>query len=266
MENSTHSVQTLSFGQPHSISIPKELDDSSTVPLPSKYQPYSFTSLQVKPFTGFQMSKFHKAKESSSLKDLVDAVSNCIIGATAADLTMQDFGWLLYYLRLTSLSNRTYNFESVCNNSEHVAQVVSGKLPQSSLKTLEALRMPHLDEVELTLPTTEFPLLTSIQVVPGHLFMRDLVAFDEAYPNPDDDIDWLATRAFHLHSVEGKSNLPLDVRMEVIKKLPPEAIVELEDWIDQISVYGVNESVTSTCGECGQKLTTKVNISAHSFC
>ena len=266
MDNTTHSVQTLSFGQPYQQPIPKELDDSVTVPLPSKYIPYTFKSLQVKPFTGFQMSKFHKAKESSSLKDLVDAATSCIQGATANELTMQDFQWLLYYLRLTSLSNRTYNFVAVCNHSDHVNKVVEGVLPEDTLRTLEAMRMPMLDEQALQVPTTPLPNLTSLQVVPGHLFMQDLIDYEAEYSEPDEEIDWLATRAFHLSSVEGKANLPLKVRVGVVQKLSPEAIDELETWVDAISNYGVNESITSTCGECGQKITTKVNISAHSFC
>lgn len=271
-QNEDNRVEIFSFDhiKPDALSAPTSVQPNPTpkalVPLPSQYIPYSFKDLIVKPFTGLQMSRFHRAKMDESLKSLVLAVNSCLEGVDAGELTTQDFRHLLYYIRLTSLSTRTYTYKARCHNAKHVERVLKGELPETSLYTIETLKKSDLDG-ELLQPTKmQTPVLDSLSVVPGHMRIRDIVAFEDQYVTEDDAANWLATRAFHIESVEGASKLELSKRMHLIELLSADAIAELDTWIDAINNYGISETVVTHCGECGQKLVTDVTISAQDFC
>lgn len=268
---------------PESLKAPASVSpnpNASAVALPSSYIPYPFKDLVVKKFTGLQMSMFHAAKTNGSLQSLAAAVTSCLEGVDATLLTSQDFRYLLYYLRLASLSTRTYTYRARCRNTKHLAKVVKGELKESTLETVEALKQSDLKADMLKLPKKTNPVLDALQIVPGHMRIADIIEFENNYDAEDESAMWLANRAFHIESVEGasmlevykdgpkagQSKLNLKQRMHLIELLEPEAIDELDNWIESINNYGVYETLTTNCGECGQKIVTEVTISAQDFC
>lgn len=271
-------IDASKLKQPESVTPTP--NQKATVGLPSQYAPYTFKDIVLKPFTGLQMSRFYRAKTDGSLRSLAAAVSSCLENVDSTILTPQDFRYLLYYIRLTSLSTRTYTYKARCHNTLHLEKVVKGLLPESTLTTIEALKKSDLREDILAPIKCKTPVLDSLRIVPGHMRVSDIIAFDEEYEVEDDAATWLANRAFHIESVEGasmldtfadgpkqgQSKLNLKQRMHLIELLSPEALQELDDWIEQVNNYGVYESITTTCGECGQKIVTEVTISAQDFC
>jgi hypothetical protein len=257
-----------------------ELDPSQVqVDLPSKFVFYPFSSLSVKPIKGVHQAKFARSAKEKSSRHMADAISTLLPGHISAyDLTLPDYYWLLYFLRLTFYPKSKLIHTSVCTNPDHVLEVANKTKPQDSLLTVttvskSVIKDTVFDRVSAfegfdpdgTLPS----LKEAFQLKLSPTTVRDMVELETMYSeeenNPDfQETEYLADLAGFVQSVEGP-RLSLAARIELVKEFSPEQVSLVEDYRDRVSNYGAEETIVVRCGECGAEIKTSVSISAHSF-
>ncbi len=103
----------------------------SSVELPSRFAFYGFTDLYVCPFRAKHLGKLQKANREQSLLAMVEAVSAvCYTTAPAFagrpmafELTLPDFFFVLYWLRLNSFTKSNYVHHAECKDKNHKKRV-----------------------------------------------------------------------------------------------------------------------------------------------
>lgn len=253
-----------------------------SVDLPSKFVFYSeLKSLSVKPIRGIHQAKFARSAREKSNRHMADAISSLLPdNVSAYDLTLPDYYWLLYFLRLTFYPKSALIHRSVCTNPDHVLAVAQKKKAKDSLITVTTISKSNLKDIEFD-PVAAFAGFdpdgslqaelasgAGLMLVPTTVRdMTDLEAINAALPEGSEseaaDIEYLADFAGFVQTVDQPSTLA--ARIEIVKNLPPHLMDLIEDYRNRASNYGAEETIIVTCGECGAKIETSVSISAHSF-
>lgn len=255
--------------------------------LPSNFHWYPFKSICATLVKGRTQAKFTRASKESNLRYTVEAVTS-VLGdnLNAADLTVEDFMYVLYWLRLASYTKLTFPHIAVCTAPGHVAKVKQGVLEPSTLKTVHTISQTNIQEsvlnldalraVEAELAAANFPYAVSPVV------MRDVVDYTElqppmdfdpgdlaaaeAYRNANSEFEYLATRACALRVAdESGVQLPLEQRMALVGDMSADQIALLDQYLVAASNYGIKESIVVKCKECGAEIQTELSVSAVSF-
>ncbi len=255
---------------------PVEEQDPNLTPidLPSNFHPYEFTKLYVRPIKGIHQSKFTASARKKSLRILVETISSLIEGASAFDLTTQDFRWLLYYLRKTNYVRVPLMITAFCSDEQHLLDVQEGRKPGETLKNIGSLNQSMFTETALDVDTLK-------QLVAGDEYLsKTSLGFQtvgeaaeiiemEADGEDDDEIDgklWLAQLASFLgkKTVDGEP-ITLRKRMEVVENLGPDEIASLQKYVIWAADYGVSETIRMKCKECDAEILETFQISASMF-
>jgi hypothetical protein len=244
------------------------------VDLPSLFHFYDFKSLSSGNVSGVHQAKFFRAAKESRTRHLVDAISTLLDpGVSAWDLSIQDFNWLLYWLRLNCFTKVPLMHQGVCTNKEHLRKVASKELPEQSLLSIHHINNTKLKEtvfdsgvLDVFLANTDFNFLDNSPYKLHVACIADLVALEEDFLSMPNfaEIEYLADFASLLSNKEGTRS-SLRTRIEFVEQLTPDALNSLSEYRDLVSTYGVVESVKFVCPECRAETETAVSISAHSF-
>lgn len=243
------------------------------VQLPSLFHFYEFKSLSVKPIRGVHQAKFARAAKEKSNRHMADAISSLLPdNASAYDLTLPDYYWLLYYLRLNCYTKSALVHRAVCSNPEHVLQVAKGEKDRDTLVNVTTVTKTLLKDVEFK-PASLEPLdQEHIEALREEGFeltptrVKDIVELEAMYSDDESfvEVEYLADFAGFIRSVQNPM-MSLKDRIEVVKSLSPDALSLIEDYRALVSDYGVEETISMTCTECSAEIKTTVSISAHSF-
>lgn len=294
-------VEMVDDVPPTSRSTPKPAEGKSysevdalyvALPLLSKFLPYSFKSLSLRPVRASEQTKFNRAHKEGLLRHLVDGVSATLEpGVSAYSLTSSDFYFVMYWLRVNSYTKVPYQHHTLCEDPKHVARVMSDDpkeaLPPESLEIKMLVTSSSLTQRELDASTLDkfyLPDAIGSRYPLGFATMADVVAITEK----EDEIQlvverealqgdtsrdaegefeewaWLADRASYLTQGDNGER-DLESRIRLVQTMSADDIQELEDYIQAATNYGVDEYVTVRCEECGAEKRTKVSISALSF-
>lgn len=270
---------TLDDDAPDPIQTPTNLSAEKdplyiSVDLPSKFYFYSgLKTLSVCPVKGSHQAKFHRAAKLESTKLTVEAVSSLLGDEVGAQwLTVPDFFWLLYYLRINFYPEGSLTYKAVCMNPTHLAQVNSGEKTQESLVTLSILKKTELKETLLSAASIEF--LSSVDQTPFQALgynltaprMQDSIELEEKLSErPDyDELEYLADYAGCLVRNDGEVD-SLEDRIKVVSDMSVGMIKTLEAYLQVATGYGVEEFVSTKCKECGAVVETEVSVTAHDF-
>ena len=236
--------------------------------LPSGFAFYPFKALSVTLVKGLQQSKFSRAAKESNLRYTVEAISSCLgDGVNAMDLSIQDFFYVMYWLRLASYTKFDFTHVAICNNAKHVEDVIKGVKDARGLQSVHIIKNTQLEETLLdvdALNSLSLPALAEEGIQLGYASMRDTVTFSEDFDRKDPsykDDQYLCDMASLLSPVHGT----LQERMNRVKTLPGDALRELEAFQTAQSLFGVKESVVVPCKECGSAIRTNLSVAAHSF-
>jgi hypothetical protein len=253
-----------------------QLDPSSMgVDLPSKFHFYPQKTISVKPLKGFHQAKFSRAAKEKSNRHMADAISSLLpSGFSAYDLTIPDYYWILYYLRITCYTKNTLIHTSVCTNPEHILDVAKGIEDRESLVTVTTLTRTHLKDIEFDekaafegfdFNSPEMEELKTFGVTVGPSRVGDMVELDTLTTGSDEDseMEFKADFAGFLAGIDRK--MTLAERLKVVDELSNDALSMLSDYRTRVSNYGVEETIRVRCGKCGAESETTVSISAHSF-
>lgn len=245
--------------------------------LPSNFLFYQFKELYASMVTAKQQSRFTRAAREGSLRLTIDTVSTCLNGVSAYDLTVPDFFYVMYWLRLASYTSFDFHHVSVCNNPEHLAAVQSGKKERDTLKTITTIKQTNLKETVLEkLPVVPQVVQDSgLQVqVQRMRDVADVEAYLESLPEDQrEDQQMLALLACYIHPTQhnprwgaGEQPMTFAERVQIAETLPVDLVRALQnEWEEAANSYGVEESITVKCKDCGANVRTEIRIAAPDF-
>lgn len=209
---------------------PKDSRFFSIGALPSGYHPYNFKELLIRPFSFAELKLISRAAQTQTNQNIIHAVNNCI-NVDAFDLTVGDFYYILFWLRVNSYPKTPWIVEWTCRNlieSEGEERICGAenfdRISESSvsIKQLENKDLPE---------GLDFPRA------------RDLDDIQEMAKNPDfrfliKEIQWIKGSSMEekIFYLENSEDLEL---FEKAKKASDEF------------QHGIIETLKLKCKECG---------------
>lgn len=245
--------------------------EAISVDLPSKFAFYNFKDLYVKPFKGLHLAKLSRAHEESSILPILEAMSSVLSttanisqAGLAFKLTLPDFYFVMYWLRINSFTKSIYTHTTQCQDPKHLLAVEKGALSKESLRISEQIHKTRLDIKNLTeIPNPELYILENEDLYLTPCTMLETVELTENAKASDLEFQYLGELACYIQ-VKNK-NLTLDERIELIKEMSFDDLSTVKAYGLAISEYGVNESITVRCKECGVAKDTKLVLAAYNF-
>lgn len=250
--------------------------EASSLDLPSRFWPYNFKDVYATPFVAYHLAKLSRAHDEGSLLPMVEAVSSVLQSSDpgmkgisiAHRLTVPDFYFVMYWLKLHSYTKGSYLHTTVCMNPEHHKWVQEGKKPRESLKVQELVQKSQLkvNALEVVPDMSQFNLGTMKDGTPLELYpatMADTLSFLEHPLAADPEFQWLARRASFVRVSDAE--VSFNDRVEITKTLSADQIAIIEKFEKICDSYGVQERITVRCKECGASRVTKMTLDAHSF-
>ena len=248
--------------------------DFVSVELPSKFRFYEFKEVSLRGIRVKHQAKFARSANEESTRLSVEAVSSLMgDNVSAMDLTIPDFFWVLYWLRLNNFSKTPMSHRAVCSNPQHVRDVAEGKKDKETLVTVDIIHRTRMEELDLDVVKLEellrSPDLQELQDKGYQLTaptMRDSIELEENYSEEPNykEIEFIAEAAACITPIEGGLQT-LEQRMKVIEELMPDTMKVIGAFRELTEEYGVQESVSTKCKECGAVVKTKVSITAYDF-
>jgi hypothetical protein len=275
--------------------------EGTSLALPSRFGFYSFKDLYAVPFKAKHIAKLQRAHREQSLLPLVEAVASVVYTtepghpAIAFELTLPDFYFVLYWLRLNAFTKSNYFHRTECENPDHMKRVEDGYrldeykqlviekkmtieefaaiekavLPESSLQIAELIRQSNITVRELeAIPDPEvFHFSDTSQMYFRAPTMKDVIEFADA-PEMDSketrtEFSFLAQMASHIQH----RTIPLSLhdRVKIVEEATSDQVQLLKDFEKAVKDYGVNENVKVTCKGCGASKDSKLVLDAFSF-
>jgi hypothetical protein len=162
-----------------------------------------------------------------------------------------------------------------CSDPEHNMKVVVGffnektqeieKLPEESLNLSVQVNSTTLtvENLEYDVEEGKWPLIEHLGL--GVETMRDIVWAAENIAEAKDleVLEWKAGYAAFLKPIDADDDL--GKRIARIEDLSPEQIQELEDYSRAVTNYGVTDTATVKCKECGASNKVVIPIDASCF-
>ncbi len=229
--------------------------------LPSNFHFYPFKSLCARGLRGAEQAKIAAASNEGRLRHLVDAMSATLgDGISAYDLTQEDFHWLMFWQRKHSYGKVPYKHQTICTNQEHLDAVMKQEKDAKTLEIVQVIDKSMVSETIFDPSTVVIPDLGDVVV--DTLRVKDMVTVNEM--NMEEvtaEMTWLIDRASYLSHKHGD----LKARMELVAKMTPDQIADLQVYMSQVTKYGLSESVTVRCKECGASVVSELTIDAQAF-
>lgn len=268
------SVSTKSYAE--------ENPDYTSIELPSRFQFYTFKTLSARTLKGSHQAKLNRAYTQNRLRFVVEAMSATLEPSVSAfDLTPADFYFLMYWQKVNSFTKSPQIITVQCTEASHLAKVQSKDLPVESLRieqflnstTLDTKICDRLDLEALRIGLEAYPI--------GVETMRDVVEMTETMidmaeeesetkvegdtpvtDNSDSvsEYGWLASRASFLDG-----GLPLEARLKIVGDMSVEETSLLEQYMQTVTNYGVEEFAAIRCKECGASKRVRISFDALTF-
>ena len=245
------------------------------IDLPSGFIFYPFKQLSVAQIRGKHQAKFALAFKRQSLKITVEAISSLLgDGVQAQNLTICDFYAVMYWLRLNCMGKLTFPITANCSDPQHVLDVVEKKKNPKTLKNYELISKTDLKQTDLDPEKVkafmEQDVVKELEALGFTLTgptIADTIDLEDNWSEKPEyaDIEFLTDFAGSIKSTDPTVKLTLSQRIEIVGELEARFIGMLREWQDIVQGYGIEESVSLRCKECGAKIETQVSISAHDF-
>lgn len=239
------------------------------VDLPSRFAFYDFKDLYVKPFKGLHLAKLSRAKEEGSTLIMVEVVSSVLSNSRGDTnlgfkLTLPDFYFVLYWLRLNSFTKSVFIHESTCTNQKHIERVTAGELNADTLKMAEVIRKSSLKTNMLDeIPNPEKFALSYPGLACTPATMQGVIEMTE-HPSfrKSEEFVWAAQIAVYL-----KAAMPMLVgdMVRMVEDMSPDDIDTVKDYEVALGEYGIEEKIKVVCKGCGTSKEDKIQLDVHSF-
>lgn len=230
--------------------------------LPSKFHFYPFKTISAKPVTARQQAKFARAASDRNARYQAEGVSSLLGDNVNVEyLTTGDYYWLMYWLYLASYPSSKLVTTLECNAEIHIDKILSGELPESSLRQLHTYERPILTEYELDVEKLKSLDLSSLSGVELDAFrVKDMLAWD------DKDTDKVTQEDFYIYDLAVYlKNGTLEERAEVVRDMSIAQTRALKAYREIVAKHGVEASINYRCNGCSTDHTREVRISVHDF-
>lgn len=257
--------------------VPTSEEEAVPIALPSGYAFYDFKDLYIRPLKGRHMAKLSRAREEGSTLYTVEVVSAVLStpqGHTnlAFQLTVPDFYYVLYWLRLNSFTKTAFMHKTSCTNEEHIKAVAEGKLLQDTLKIGEIINRAAMKETLLTsVPNKEAYALEFPGIGVRVCTMQDALEMTEDADFVSEEFRYAAEIACYLdvpdiRTETGSSRkASLRERIAYVDEMSPDDIQTIKAYERAVTNYGIEETINVTCKHCGTKRIDPIVLDAHSF-
>ena len=212
--------------------------------LPSGYAPYDFDELMIRPFSFVELKLLSRAAQTKTDMNVVHAVNNCV-SEDAFNLTVGDFYYVLFWLRVNSYPKTPWTVSWTCRNvlEDEEEQRLCGASNISRISSSSVEILP-LEKTELP-EGIDFPRAKHLDDI------QDLLK------DPDTrylvkEIQWIAG-----------DSIP-----EKIRKLESSESLDLFEAAKQASddlQHGIVETIQLKCKECGGLHSHKMTINPLTF-
>lgn len=269
----------------------------TTIGLPSQFAFYPFKTLTVCQMKGIHQAKLSRAAKDRKMRYVVEAISSTLgDGVSAFDLTPQDFYFLMYWHRLQSFPKNPQMIPYTCTNKEHIRRTIlktdhpeyldPKTLDISTIMNETSLKTGYLEDLDLS------EVQDLIEKYDLHVeTMRDIVEFAELEEEEDylkqqedselgieqttatvedeesdesfSEVEWLKVRSVFLRRGPGRNTI-LE-RNEIVKEMSSDEVFQLDKYIESVTDYGVAESTTLKCKDCGASHRVKLSVDALTF-
>lgn len=130
--NIVHETQPVPTAPEKAILRQKQIDGRfiPMTDLPSQFRFYEFDILHVRRFNLNDLNRLHVARQSKSMRVLIDTIDNCI-DQSAYDLTVGDFFFLLFWFRFNSFKKTKLSIRTMCTDKTHMERV---KMTEDALR------------------------------------------------------------------------------------------------------------------------------------
>lgn len=244
-------------------------NEAIVLALPSNYVFYPFKDVYARAFKGRNLAKLSRAATEKSTLHLVEAVSSVLSSSCgrenlAFDLTMPDFYYVLYWLRLNSFTRVSYIHRYSCDSEMHVQQIMEGKLSVDSLRNAVTIKKADLLvrklDVMVDVPEIQYP-----GVILWPCTMREALEISEDERVIDDEeFSWAAGLGIYLRRTDGKA-MTLDERVAIVNDMSPDDVHALTEYDKLMTSYGIEETIAVQCSACGCKRRSVITLQAHDF-
>jgi hypothetical protein len=189
------------------------------VGLPSGFIPYEWKELQVRPFGVQDICNLDKAKEEDNFSILIDTIGGCM-DQNVRELTIPDWRYLMYWLRLNSYPKSPYKITWTSKYSNPNELIVNST---------------NLKIITFNMPAEEYKTWTD----QGFMLptVRDMEIFRTE--DLDRDTDWLYR---HAQYIEGDT---VEEKIQNLKDFGIDGISLANEFVSKID-YGVDETIEAT--------------------
>ncbi len=265
--------------EPLGFSGPATEHEYVSLDLPSRFAFYPFKELYAIPFKGKHLAKLSRAHEEGSTQHTVEAVNSVLRTNDGAvhlgyKLTVADFYYVLYWLRLNSYTKSVFVHESVCTNPKHHAMVASKEMLPDTLRQAEIINKVNLKTNFLEeIPNPEVFKLAYPGMKLKPATMMDAVALteDPLFKAQDEEFTYSAQLAVYLQGPPMVDNhgvtieMTLRDRIRVVDDMSVADIETIKEYEAALAGYGVVEQIQVTCKGCGASRTDKIHLEAQDF-
>lgn len=250
--------------QPRSAKDPAYIDLTDS--MPSKFMFYPFDTLSIRPFTWGELKKMYKAVVTKDFNTLAEAV-NSTIDRNVFELTVGDFWFVMYWLRMNSFKKAPFTVKWSCHDENHHLRVRMGELETSTLSNDHVASMSNV-KVLFADPTPIADLVALAKEEHGiHLYpatVADMVGTAKMLDNVEDAGElWLSKYASNINRQYGNT---LPDRMKYLEEndISPDFGSCVDEFI-VVANHGIIETVTVNCKGCGAPAEITVSVDALSF-
>lgn len=250
---------------------PRKVNEGTSADLPSKFAFYDFTDLFIGKFKTRHYGKLHESHITHSLELLIECVSDILSTSLPSYsdkplgfyLTIPDFYWVLYYLRLNQ-TKVALTHNTVCDNPAHREMVQQEKLPKESLKITQAVTRSQIHtRVLAAAPDMSQFEFENFTLAPAR--MLDVVESMQ-FPEYTNDADFrYLCRVASMIRPKDQPDAPMEVRLALVEDLEFEDLRRIGHYEQMVTSYGPDEFINVTCKECGHQRKTKITLDARSF-
>jgi hypothetical protein len=222
--------------------------------IPSNYSFYDFKELWVRPFTPNEARLLHMARVSGNLMYLVSAIDACL-SQPISRLIIEDFEFILYWLRLNSYPSKPFSVTWTCDNALEYEDIEtpSGSCMKENITVINRSNMNvvYLDQNYKVPKGMTFPTMGIFNEVWS--LKKALEGLDENDLNYEQSRDDILGDIYLMNIAQWiDQGLTAQEKLQILKDSSDLAFQEkLEAAIDEIPDFGVSESLDVQCEECG---------------
>lgn len=256
--------------QPHGLTPPPNFDSRyQSIALPSSFLFYPFKNLHMRLLSVRDQFALYAGQVKGSTRATVDVVSSCI-NSSAYDLTVGDFYYILYELRLRSYTRAPLTVTWTCTADKHLKMIDESQIDGMTLEQVSTVNRSDMIVSQISadryvdIKAMEDRIFAEygLRIEPVRVGSWVEATESLADESPEDRavVTFFDKYALSLSAQHGS----IKDRRELIVNSVPDLLSELDLYIDMVD-HGVTEKFHVKCKECGTPETVTLSLDVPQF-